>query len=273
MRVAGRAGSGRRFRLASWLGRRVRQVATGTGMLALAVPLAWPSGAGGQHLSVPTPASVRSEAIRLADWVAGNRPPPPSVPAQQAGRAPGIQHQVPAAVTRAIARAEGRAAAQAPGQLPLYSFPGARVKQHVTGAAVIPPAAGTQPASPPAATPPARPPATPPAATPPAATPPPATPPAATLPAASVPAAPATTPAGGPTSPAAGSSPAVSPSSAPSAQAGSRCHGCPGRVHRQPAGQRPAGQRPVAGQRLQLPDADPGADRERVGRGRRHDVV
>ena len=214
MRVAGRAVSGRRFRLASWLGRRVRRMATGTGMLVLAVPLAWPSGAGGQHLPVPTPASVRSEVIRLADWVTGNRPPPPSVPAQQAGKAPGRQHQVPAAVTRAIARAEGRAASQAPGQLPLYAFPGARVKQHVTGA-FIPPAAGTQPASPPSSTPPS---VTPPSSTPPSVTPPAAT--ASTVPAASAPGPAGTTPAGGATSPDAGSSPAVTPSSAPSAQAG-----------------------------------------------------
>jgi hypothetical protein len=66
-------------------------MATGTGMLALAVPLAWSSGAGGQHLQVPTPASVRSEVIRLAGWVSGDSPPPPSVPAQQAGKAPGAQ--------------------------------------------------------------------------------------------------------------------------------------------------------------------------------------
>ena len=168
MRVVRRAGSGRRFRLASWLGRRVRRAATGTGMLALAVPLAWPSGAGGQHLPVPTPTSVRSEVVRLADWVVGDSPPPPSVPAQRAGKAPGRQHQVPAAVTRAIARAEGRAASQAPGQLPLYTFPGARVKQHVTGRRSSRRLAGTQPASPPAATPTP----TPAAATPPAATPP-----------------------------------------------------------------------------------------------------
>ena len=135
MRVLGRAGSGRRFGLASWLGRRVRRVATGTGMLALAVPLAWPSGAGGQHLQVPTPASVRSGVVRLAAWVSGDSPPPPSVPQQQEGTAPGRQHQVPAAVTRAVARATGHAAGKGPGQLPDYAFPAAKVKQHVTGLA------------------------------------------------------------------------------------------------------------------------------------------
>jgi hypothetical protein len=53
MRVAGRAG---RAGYGQWTGplrrlrRRVRKVAAGTGVLALALPLAWQSGAGGQHL-------------------------------------------------------------------------------------------------------------------------------------------------------------------------------------------------------------------------------
>ena len=73
MRVAGRAG---RAGFGQWsgplrrLGRRVRRVAAGTGMLALALPLAWPSGAGGQHLDLPSAASVRSgsgAAGRLGD--------------------------------------------------------------------------------------------------------------------------------------------------------------------------------------------------------------
>ena len=99
MRVLGRAGGGRRFRLASWLGRRVRRVATGTGMLALAVPLAWPSGAGGQHLNVPSASSVRSGVVRLADFVTGDSAPPPKVPVQQTGTAPIGKRVVPVSQT------------------------------------------------------------------------------------------------------------------------------------------------------------------------------
>src|SRR6185437_6473299 len=84
MRVAGRAGNGWRSVLLRQLGRRVRRVATGTGMLALAVPLAWPSGAGGQHLDVPSAASVRAGVVRLADFVSGQSSPAPALPVQQA---------------------------------------------------------------------------------------------------------------------------------------------------------------------------------------------
>ena len=58
MRVAGRAGFGRRSGLLRRLGGQVRRVGTGTGVLALAVPLAWPSGAAGQHLDLPSAASI-----------------------------------------------------------------------------------------------------------------------------------------------------------------------------------------------------------------------
>ena len=79
MRVAGRAGFGRRAGLLRLLGlrgrlRRARRIGAGAGMLALAVPLAWPSGAGGQHLSVPSAGSVRSGLVRLADFVSGVGP-------------------------------------------------------------------------------------------------------------------------------------------------------------------------------------------------------
>ena len=124
MRVAGRAVSGRRFRLAGWLGRRVRRVATGTGMLALAVPLAWPSGAGGQHLNVPTASSVRSGVVRLADWVAGDAAPPPTVPVQQSGTAAGKPSLVPASATRGLTHVTGHAPGQGKGQLPQWAAHG-----------------------------------------------------------------------------------------------------------------------------------------------------
>ena len=98
---------------------------------------------------LPSAAGIRSAAVHLVDWVTGRHAPAPSVPQQQAGKAPGTQHQVPAAVTRAVARAEGRAASEAHGQLPSYVFPAAKVKQHVTGAAPASlPVAGTPTATP-----------------------------------------------------------------------------------------------------------------------------
>ena len=124
MRVAGRAGSGRRFRLASWLGRRVRRMATGTGMLALAVPLAWPGGVGGQHLTVPTASSVRSGVVRLADWVSGDTAPPPTVPVQQTGTAAGKPSLVPASATRGLAHVTGQAPGRGKGQLPQWAAHG-----------------------------------------------------------------------------------------------------------------------------------------------------
>jgi hypothetical protein len=121
MRVSWRAGSGRRSGLARWLGRRVRRVATGTGMLALAVPLAWPSGAGGQHLNVPSAASVRSGVVRLADLVTGDSAPPPTVPVQQTGTAPGGGHIVPVSQTRGVKHATGHAPGKGKGQLPQWA--------------------------------------------------------------------------------------------------------------------------------------------------------
>jgi hypothetical protein len=124
MRVAGRAGSGRRsalLRRAGRLGSRVRRVAAGTGMLALAVPLAWPSGASGQHLDVPSAASVRSGVVRLADWVTRDGTPAPTVPVQQAGTAAGQKHLVPVSQTQFLKHAAGHAPGTSKGQLPSWA--------------------------------------------------------------------------------------------------------------------------------------------------------
>jgi len=88
-----------------------------------------------EHTPMPTVAGIRAAVVRLADWVTGRTAPKPSVPQQQAGKAPGKQNQVPAAVTRAVARAEGHRPGEGPGQLPAYVAHGAKVKGYVTGAA------------------------------------------------------------------------------------------------------------------------------------------
>jgi len=124
MRVAGRAGNGWRSVLLRQLGRRVRRVATGTGMLALAVPLAWPSGAGGQHLDVPSAASVRSGLVRLADFASGQSSPTPSVPVQQTGTAAGGKHLVPGSQTQGLKHATGHAPGKGKGQLPSWAAHG-----------------------------------------------------------------------------------------------------------------------------------------------------
>ena len=124
MRVAGRAGNGWRSVLLRQLVRRVRRVATGTGMLALAVPLAWPSGAGGQHLDAPSPASVRSGVIRLADWMSDKATPAPTVPVQPTGTAAGGKHLVPVSQTRGLKHAAGHAPGQGKGQLPVWAAHG-----------------------------------------------------------------------------------------------------------------------------------------------------
>jgi hypothetical protein len=89
-------------------------------MLALAVPLAWPSGAGGQHLNVPSASSVRSGIVRLADLVTRDAPPP-KVPVQQAGTAPGRQGIAPASATKGLKHATGRAPGKGKGQLPQWA--------------------------------------------------------------------------------------------------------------------------------------------------------
>ena len=90
-----------------------------------------------RHTPMPTLAELRAAFVEVGDWLVGKSPAKPTanVPAQASGSAPGGQHPVPAAVTRAIARAEGYKPGAGPGQLPAYAFPAAKVKQHVTGAA------------------------------------------------------------------------------------------------------------------------------------------
>src|SRR5580700_1409194 len=107
MRVAGRAGFGRRAGLLRQLGlrgrlRRARRIGAGAGMLALAVPLAWPSGAGGQHLSVPSAGPVRSGLVRLADFVTGDGPSALVVPEQQSGTGSLKPHIVSASASRNV---------------------------------------------------------------------------------------------------------------------------------------------------------------------------
>ncbi len=120
MRVRG-SGYGRRPGLLRRMGRHVRRVATGTGVLALAVPMAWPSGAGGQHLDFPSASSVRSGVVRLADWVAGDSSAPPALPVQQAGTAAGQQHEVPAASTQGLKHVTGHAPGKGKGELPAWA--------------------------------------------------------------------------------------------------------------------------------------------------------
>ena len=122
MRVAGRAG---RAGYGQWsgplrrLGRRVRAVAAGTGVLALALPLAWPSGIGGQHLDLPSMASARYEVVRLADFVTGGgSSPAPKVPVQPSGTASGGRHRVPASQTQGLKHTTGHAPGKGRGQLP-----------------------------------------------------------------------------------------------------------------------------------------------------------
>ncbi len=124
MRVAGRKGYGQRpGRLRRLVRRQLRRTVTGVGVLALAVPLAWPSGAAGQHLAVPSASSVRTEMVRLADFVTGNGSPAPTVPVQQAGTAAGVRQRVPAAQTAGLKHTTGHAAGAGKGQLP--AWPGA----------------------------------------------------------------------------------------------------------------------------------------------------
>ena len=131
MRVAGRAGRSGYGRWSGPLrrfGRRVRGVAAGTGVLALALPLAWPSGVGGQHLDVPSAASVRSGAVRLADFITGaGSSPAPRVPVQQSGTAAGGKHLVPASQTRGLKHATGHAPGKGKGQLPEWAARGPKM--------------------------------------------------------------------------------------------------------------------------------------------------
>jgi RHS repeat-associated protein len=114
----------RRSGLLGRLGGRVRRVATGSGVLALAVPLAWPSGVAGQHVDVPSAGSVRSGVVRLADWMTGDSAPATTTPAQQSGTAAGAKHLVPASATKGLKHVTGHAPGTGKGQLPLWAAHG-----------------------------------------------------------------------------------------------------------------------------------------------------
>ena len=116
MRVTWRVGIGRRSGQLRRLGSRLRRVGTGTGVLALAVPLAWPSGVGGQHLDLPSAASVQSGVVRLADFVSGQGTPAGTT--QTGGAAAGKNHPVPAWVAQARKHVTGHAPGKGKGQLP-----------------------------------------------------------------------------------------------------------------------------------------------------------
>ena len=115
------SGYGRRVGLLRRMRRHLQRVATGTGVLALAVPLAWPSGAGGQHLSLPSASSVRSGVVRLADWVADSGSTPPPLPVQQSGTAETGKHVVSAASTKDLKHVTGHAPGTGKGQLPAWA--------------------------------------------------------------------------------------------------------------------------------------------------------
>jgi hypothetical protein len=85
-------------------------------VLALAVPLAWPSGVGGQHLDLPSAASVQSGVVRLADFVSGQGTPAGTT--QTGGAAAGKNHPVPAWVAQARKHVTGHAPGKGKGQLP-----------------------------------------------------------------------------------------------------------------------------------------------------------
>jgi RHS repeat-associated protein len=130
--------------------RRRLRAAHRAGIVTLALvmlPMLMGAGSAGGQAPMPTLAGIRGAIVRLADWVAGRTPPKPPVPRQLAGKAPGRQHQVPAAVTRAVARARGHAPGRGPGQLPAYAYPAARVSRHVTGVADLGGAGSYDPAT------------------------------------------------------------------------------------------------------------------------------
>ncbi|MGD0554517.1 MAG: hypothetical protein ABSA93_05995, partial [Streptosporangiaceae bacterium] len=132
-----RGGRPRRPGQAGGLGRRFRLARRG-GVVVLTlsmIPMLVGAGSASGQAPMPTAAGIRSAVVRLADWVTGRTPPKPDVPKQAAGKAPGEQHQVPAAVTRAVARAEGHAPGMGAGQLPVYVAHAAKVERYVTGPA------------------------------------------------------------------------------------------------------------------------------------------
>src|SRR5579864_5375364 len=107
-------------------GGRLRRVGVVVLVLAM-LPALMGAKSTGAHTPMPNVAGIRGALVSLADWVTGRSAPKPKVPQQEAGKAPGEQHQVPAAVTRAVERALGRAAGKGPGQLPAYAAPAAKV--------------------------------------------------------------------------------------------------------------------------------------------------
>src|SRR5215472_10101609 len=126
-----------RLRVRGQWRRRLRKARrAGVVMVALAMlPMLMGASSATGQAPMPTLAEIRADVVRLMDWVTGRTPPTSAVPRQQAGKAPGRQRQVPAAVTRAVARARGHVPGKGPGQLPAYAFPAAKVKRHVTGLA------------------------------------------------------------------------------------------------------------------------------------------
>ena len=93
----------------SW-GGRLRRLCAVVVTFAM-LPLLMGARAPGEHTPMPTIAGIRGTIVRAVDWLTDTHTsvPKPAVPKQQAGKAPGKQHQVPAAVTRAVARAQGHA--------------------------------------------------------------------------------------------------------------------------------------------------------------------
>ena len=137
-RLRRRAGGRGRLSRPRWGRGSLQARLVGIVVFALVMP---PSLSGGGSSSgrwpLPTVAEVRADVVRLADWVMGKTPAKPVVPAQASGSVPGRQRPVPASVTRAIARAKGYKPAKGAGGLPAYTFPVAKVTQHVTGSSGV----------------------------------------------------------------------------------------------------------------------------------------
>ena len=123
----------RGLRLSRWF-RLVRRAGAVLAVLLLP-PLLMGSGMPSGHAPLPTAAGVHGTVVRLVDWVTGKQPPKAPVPAQQTWPVPVNQRQSTASAGRDVARAEGYKPGQGKGQLPAYTFPAAKVKQHVTGSA------------------------------------------------------------------------------------------------------------------------------------------
>ena len=114
----------------SRIARRLARRAARTVLLALVVWLPLSAAAPAAAAAGPRWPSVSLGGLRV--WLAGPGRLPP-VPRQETGIAPGRQHQVPAAVTRAVANAAGRAPGRGLGQLPVYAPHGPTGKPFFTG--------------------------------------------------------------------------------------------------------------------------------------------